>query len=148
MNKAILGNSEVVIFDKNNNFATAQVSSFFPTRQIGNRFFFSRRPYGSFSFPSLDVCKVVVLTSVWTQPLSSLLEQILQVCFYFYFFLLRYTCRVIFVAMEQVCCVYCQPSYSTCHPCTSYIITPLLLGSSSQTSNYLATQACHIKHGL
>ena len=40
MSKAILRNSEIVIFDKKNDFATARVSFFFPTRWIGNRFFF------------------------------------------------------------------------------------------------------------
>ena len=43
MNKAILRNSEILIFDKKNNLAAAQVSFFKPLdwRQI----FFSRRPY-------------------------------------------------------------------------------------------------------
>ena len=40
MNKAILRNSEIVIFDKKNIFAAAPVSFFFPNRWIGNRFFF------------------------------------------------------------------------------------------------------------
>ena len=44
MNKVILRNSDIVIFDNKNNFATARVS-FFPTRWIGNRIFFSRQPY-------------------------------------------------------------------------------------------------------
>ena len=41
MNKAILRNSEIVIFDKKNNFTAARVSFFFfPTRWIRKRFFF------------------------------------------------------------------------------------------------------------
>ena len=44
MNKAILRNSEIVIFDKKNNFTAARLSFFFPTHWIRNRFFFSHRP--------------------------------------------------------------------------------------------------------
>ena len=42
MNKAILRNSEIVIFDKKNNFAAARLSFFQTT---GLETFFSRRPY-------------------------------------------------------------------------------------------------------
>ena len=40
INKAILRNSEIVIFDKKNNFAATQVGFFFPIRWIGSSFFF------------------------------------------------------------------------------------------------------------
>ena len=42
-NKTILRNSEIVIFDKKNNFVATWVS-FFSTHWIGNSFFFSCQP--------------------------------------------------------------------------------------------------------
>ena len=42
-NKTILRNSEIVIFDKKNNFVAAWVI-LFPNHWIGNRFFFPRQP--------------------------------------------------------------------------------------------------------
>ena len=44
MNKAILRNSKIVIFDKKNNFVAARVS-FFPQPAGSETFFFSCQPY-------------------------------------------------------------------------------------------------------
>ena len=139
MNNAILRNSEVAIFDKNNNFATARVSCFFQPARSGTDFFFTSALWFLQFSQSWRVQSCSINFSIDPAFWALYLNKYYKFVFIFIFFLLRYTCRVIFVAMEQVCCVYCHPSYSTCHPCTSYIITPLLLGSSSQTSNYLAT---------
>ena len=54
MNKAILKNSEIVIFDKKNNFTAARVSFFFFSNPLDQKkIFFSRRPYRSTIFHSI-----------------------------------------------------------------------------------------------
>ena len=54
MNKAILRNSEIVIFNKKNNFAAALVG-FFPTRWMGNRFSALQVVAGHWSLPTIWV---------------------------------------------------------------------------------------------
>ena len=48
MNKAILRNRKIVIFDKKKNLAAARVSSFFETRYIGDRFYSVKTTANSF----------------------------------------------------------------------------------------------------